>query len=71
MNINSNCFLINCDLAKTMRKMCKVVEVREGAYHKYIVVPHDEPNNFIAVREGDLRAPKAGEVKSLVRLFNS
>ena len=70
MKLGSNCILINCDLARTMRKLCKVVAINEGGFYKYIIAPHDEPYFLISARDNCVRAPKAGEVKALTRLFD-
>ena len=70
MKPGSNCILINCDLARTMRKLCKIVAINEDGFYKYIIAPHDEPNFLISARENYVRAPKAGEVKALTRLFD-
>ena len=70
MNIGSNCILTNCDLAKTMRKLCKVVAINENGYYKYIIAPHDEPKFLISALESSVRPPKSGEVKAMARLFD-
>lgn len=70
MKIGSNCFLINCDLALTMRKMCKVVAINESGYYKFIIAPHDDPKFLMSALDSCVRIPKVGEVKALTRLFD-
>lgn len=70
MKLDSNCFLINCDLALTMRKMCKVVEVNPSGYYDFVVSPYDGLSVKIGVLANQIRKPKQGEVEKLTRLFN-
>ena len=70
MKLGSNCILINCDLARTMRKLCKVVAINEDGFYKYIIAPHDEPNFLISARDICVRAPKRGEVEQQKRLYD-
>lgn len=70
MKLGSNCFLINCDLALTMRKMCKVIAINETGHYKYIIAPHDNLTYLISARENNVRSPKTGEVQALTRLFD-
>ena len=69
MKIGSNCILINCELSRTMRKLCIVLEVKAGAY-PYIVAPKDNLSFRIQARENQVRKPKRGEVESGSRLFD-
>lgn len=70
MKIGANCILTNCDLALTMRKLCKVVAVNESGYYKYIIAPYDDLDFLISALEKSVRAPKNGEVKAKARLFD-
>lgn len=67
MKIGSNCFIVNCDLALTMKKMC-VVEACGGFYYT-VHLKEDSTKKFFA-NPNNIRAPKNGEVKSGVRLFD-
>lgn len=70
MKIGSNCFLVNCDLAKTERRMCKVLAIVENSRYDYIIAPVDNEKHYISVLSNSVRSPKAGEVKARVRLFD-
>lgn len=67
MKIGSNCFLIKCEVSRTMKDICTlvskgdihwIVEVKSNPKEKYYALPHH------------IRAPKNGEVKAGVRLFD-
>jgi len=51
MKLGSNCFLINCDLALTMRKICRVVAINEYGHYRYIIEPQDQPRYLISALE--------------------
>lgn len=70
MKLNSNCFLINCDLALTMRKICRVVAINESGHYRYIIEPQDQPGYLISALENNIRSPKSGEVVAQTRLFD-
>ena len=70
MKLDSNCFLINCDLAKTMKKICKVVGINEHGFYKYLIAPIDDPTFVISARDNCVRSPKRGEVEAGYRLFD-
>lgn len=67
MKIGSNCFLVNCDKAKTMRNICTLID--DTGYH-WIVSVQSNPIEKYYVLPQHLRPPKAGEVQAGVRLFD-
>jgi len=64
VRIGSNCFIIRCDISKTMKRACKLVE--KGNIY-YIVSTKDDPSEKYFVLPNHLRAPLDGETN--VRLF--
>lgn len=70
MKIGSNCFLIRCDLARSMREICTVLEFKEGEVYPYIIAPKSRPDYKIQARFNNVRNPKRGEVDAGYRLFD-
>ena len=70
MKIGSNCFLIRCDLARSMREICTVLEFKEGDVYPYIVAPKSRPDYKIQARLEQVRKPKQGEVQQGRRLYD-
>ena len=70
MKLGSNCFLVNCDLALTMRKMCTVVGINESGYYKYLISPIDNPKTVYSALENCIRSPKKGKATKGVRIFD-
>lgn len=69
MKIGSKCFLVNCELALTMRKICTVIGINESGYYKYLISPIDETEKVYSALENCVRTPKKGEVEKGYRLF--
>lgn len=67
MNLDSNCFLINCEKAKTMKKICTLFD-KSGSH--WIVAVKDNPGEKYFALPHHVRAPKKGEVTAGVRLFD-
>lgn len=65
MRIGSNCFIVRCDIARTMRKLCKLIE--KGPIY-YIVCAKDDPNEKYFVLPNHLRSPIDDETNT--RLYN-
>ena len=67
MNPGSNCFLIKCEKANTMKKICTLVD-NTGDY--WIIAVKDNPSEKYFALPHHVRSPKAGEVIAGVRLYD-
>lgn len=65
MKLKSKCFLTNCERARTMRKLCVLIE-RGDRY--WIVQVKDNPSEKYFALPHHIRAPLDAEVD--VRLFD-
>ena len=67
MNLNSNCFLIKCEKAKTMKKICTLID-NTGDY--LIIAVKDNPSEKYFALPHHVRSPKTGEVQAGTRLYD-
>ena len=67
MNLNANCFLIKCEKAKTMKKICTLVD---NTSNYWIIAVKDNPSEKYFALPHHVRSPKAGEVIAGVRLYD-